>query len=55
LLEIERLIERARHDRGSHTGRKRHSGNRNRRNNNHRRNDRNRSGGYKGKKEKRRS
>jgi len=55
MQEIERLIERARHDRGSHTGRKRHSGNRNRRNNNHRRNDRNRSGGYKGKKEKRRS
>jgi len=59
LEEIERLIERARNDRGGHNGRKRNGGgynNRNRRNNNYKKNDRNRSGGgYQGKKDRKRS
>jgi ATP-dependent RNA helicase DeaD len=57
LEEIERLIERARNDRGGHNRNKRNGGgyNRNRRNNNYKKHDRNRSGGYQGKRERKRS
>jgi len=59
LDEIERLIERARNDRGGHNNNRNRSGgnyNRNRRNSGHRndRNDRNRSGGYRGKDDRKR-
>jgi len=56
LEEIERLLERARHDRGGHNNRKRGGGNykRHRRHHNGQRNDRKRSGNYRGKDERKR-